>query len=707
MAISTKKVLEFIEKSKKTFEKKLIIDHVLRKSTKKTNKYGKKNRSKGTVSSLSPGDIEKLNELLDALCDIGFLERQRKKYSKKGSFKFTGTVKVNTSGDAILPYSDEIPIIINRKKLSTAQNNDNVTCSIVDYKNGYFYGEVLDVIERGRDTFTGKINRISGDYYFISLLDTTADSEVCAPVMGNGPEQGDYAIIRLTEGAFLGKNLSRIESFFSLDNEDFDFPRIRIKHDLPADYSPDIIPDNPEALINKDELKNRKDYTKLFTITIDGEYSKDFDDAISIKCSGTSMKLYVHIADVSAYVHMGSKLDSEAYRRGTSYYLGNSVIPMLPESISNFACSLRAGEKKLTMTAEISFDMKGNMTKFEIFRGMIKVNKRLTYKQAENILNKKPVLRLSKTLHQMQSLARILNTKRSSQGRLDLNLTDEEIIYDGTHVREIRFASRLKSHTLIEEFMLSANEAVSKLLKDMKIPTLYRVHEEISEEKMEILKKFLATLGYNIGTKGNTGSNIQKILQSVSGKSYEQVVNLVVLKSMMQAYYGPEPKGHFGLGFEDYTHFTSPIRRYPDLVVHRCLKMYLDRASKKFSMEELVMMGEKTSTMERIAQKAERDMIKVKSCRIMKDRVGESFDVIINGFTKFGIFVSLIDMPIEGMIPLKNMTDDYYVLREEEFCIIGQRKNRRYSLGEKIEATLVTSDIDTLRIDFEPSRKRR
>ncbi len=704
MSISTKRILDFIEKSRKPFDKKTVLDQLTEKRTERTAKHKRERKQK--FSGTSARDIEKLNILLNALTDAGFIQRERKKYSSKGTLEIPGTLKVNTSGDAIIQYNTDTDIIIKRKNLLNAHNNDRVTCRIIDYKNGYFYGKITDVKERKKSKYCGRVTRISGGYYYIALLDTSADMEVCAPVYKDGPEKDFYVIVRLADETVLGRVLCKVTEYFSPDDEEFDFPRIRIRHSLPGDYSPEITGGDPESLVHHSELKNRKDYSRLFTITIDGEYSKDFDDAISIKCTATSMKLYVHIADVSAYVYPGSRLDEEAFRRGTSYYLGNSVIPMLPESISNFACSLRAGEKKLTMTAEISFDMKGNVTKFEAFRGFIKVNKRLTYKDAEKILNRKPVFRLAKTLHQMQSLAKILNTKRSSQGRLDLNLTDEEIIYDGNKVKEIRFAKRLKSHTLIEEFMLSANESVSKLLKDMKIPTLYRVHEEMSEEKLDILKKFLVTMGYNISTRGNTGSNIQKILQTVSGKSYEQVINLVVLKSMMQAYYGPDPKGHFGLGFEDYTHFTSPIRRYPDLVVHRCLKMYLDSSDGHYSMEQLILMGEKTSTMERVAQKAERDMIKIKSCRLMKDKIGQEFEVIINGFTKFGMFVTLLDMPIEGMIPLKNMSDDYYILREEQFCVVGERRNKKFSLGDKIKARLITADIDTLRIDFAPADRR-
>ncbi len=701
MAFSNKKIISFIENSKKSFDKKEIIEDIQKKS--RVDRSRHPNRKKKNQSGLSQKDMEKLDNILNALLSIGYIKKERKKYKKFGNLRITGVLQINTSGHGVVPYDKQNAVIIRKKDLSIAQNGDNVLCRIVDFKKGIFHGEILEVIASERVNYAGRISSIQGGYYVISLLDTGSQAQACSEVQANGPGEDDFVIVKLIAGAVRGRPLCEILHHYSCNDEEFDFPRIRIKHNLPLDYSPSIIPVDSEDLVPKSELKNRKDYSRLYTITIDGEYSKDFDDAISIEKTSKSIKLYVHIADVSAYIKKGSDLDREALKRGTSYYIGNGVIPMLPEAISNYACSLRAGEKKLTLTTEITFDFNGNFKKMDVFRGMIKVNKRLTYEDAEKILNKRPLLKLAKVLHDMGDLADLLTQRRSSQGRLDLNLTDQEIIYDGNRVKEIKFARRLKSHILIEEFMLSANEAVSKLLKDKKIPTLYRIHEEIGDEKAKNLGIFFKTLGYTISQRGSMGEAIQKILRQVSGKSFEQVVSLVVLKSLMQAYYGPEPKGHFGLGFEDYTHFTSPIRRYPDLVVHRSLKQFLSGGKKGYNREELEAIGEETSTLERIAQRAERDMVKIKSCRIMKEKIGEEFDVLINGFSKFGIFVSLMDMPIEGMVPLRSMLDDYYVWKEDLFCVVGQRKKKKFQLGETMRVKLVAADIETIRIDFIPA----
>lgn len=699
MPISSKKIISVIDDLPSAFSKNDLNRKLIRASEETSPSDRNRRRKKKKTAETASRDISKIEETLKALVSSGFIFKEKQRFVKKIKFTFEGKIKVNRSGDSLAKYND-LDIVIRKEDTNNAQNDDTVTVKIYDFRRGYFSGRVLRVNTRNRESNIARVTGKTGNLVIFRLLDVQGDINVCALKKGIEPVIGEFATVAITDNKISGMAECRVLEFFSEDDESYDFVRIKNRHSLPDDH--EYFTETADSItVPESELHNRKDYTKLFTITIDGDTAKDFDDAISIKEYKRATKLYVHIADVSAYVNIGSRIDQEAFLRGTSYYLGNRVIPMLPETLSNDLCSLKEGVNRYTLTAEMNFDEKGNLTKFEAFRGIIRVNKRLTYNIAEQMLNKKQWNQTSIILHKMMKFANLLNGKRVSDGRLDLNLSDEEIIYEGNRVKEIKFAKRLKSQTLIEEFMLSANEAVSRTLKENSIPALYRVHEKTSEENLIALKKFLQVLNIKIDTSVAPGKAIQEILKKVTGKPYEQVVNLVVLKSMMQAFYGVEPLGHFGLGFLDYTHFTSPIRRYPDLIVHRCLKSLIDSKPGPYKTEELIVIGEKSSTMERIAQKAERDLIKMKSCRLMKNRVGEEFDVIISGVTKFGMFVSLIEMPIEGMVPLKNLTDDYYILKEDDFTIIGRKYNRRYRLGDKIRVRLSTADIETLRIDFD------
>lgn len=705
MPISHRKIIRTIDELSSPFTRNDLQKRLLTPDKKEADSRGKK-RGKGQKGSQAK-DLSKIESTLNLLIEAGFIVKEKQRFSKALPLTVQGIIRINSSGDSIVKYNDE-DIIVKRDDLGNARNNDSVTVEICDCRRGFLSGRVSNVIKRKKEVNLGRVTARTGGLIILRLLDVQGETEVCVQKGDKSPAIGDYAILTLTGKMISGRTEGKIIQYYSEDEENHDFTRIKLRHSLPEGY--DFFNEKEiDLTVPDEEMRDRKDYRKLFTVTIDGDTAKDFDDAISLKESGKSTKLYVHIADVSAYISKGSALDEEAFARGTSYYLGDRVIPMLPEIISNDLCSLKEGVDRLTLTAEMNFDAKGNMTKFEAYRGIIKVNKRLTYNNAETIINSRGLSQLNRTIHKMNKFARLLNKKRLNDGKLDLNLTDQEVIYENGKVKEIRFAPRLQSQSLIEEFMLSANEAVSRALKENEIPALYRVHEKISEDNIISLKRFLTVLNVKLDTGKTMGKSIQDVLARVSGKPYEQVVNLVVLKSMMQAYYGPEPLGHFGLGFLDYTHFTSPIRRYPDLIVHRCLKSLIDSSTPPYKMNELIEIGEKSSMMERIAQKAERDLIKIKSCRLMKQHIGEEFDVVISGLTKFGMFVSLIDMPIEGMVPLKNLTDDYYILKEDEFTIIGRKLNKRFRLGDRIKVRLADADIETLRIDFDlaPVKKRR
>jgi ribonuclease R len=353
---------------------------------------------------------------------------------------------------------------------------------------------------------------------------------------------------------------------------------------------------------------------------------------------------------------------------------------------------------------EMHIDNAGKIRHQAFNRGLIRVNRRLTYDLADEILNTGKKNRLHDTLREMYGLAALLHANRIEQGSLELSITDESLIYESNVVTDIRYMERLKSQQIIEEFMLCANVAVSRSLREKGVPILYRNHEAISADSLLALKNFLRLIHIPFKVTGSAVANIQKVINEISGTNLEHVVNLMILKSFMQAYYGASPEGHFGLGFKDYTHFTSPIRRYPDLLVHRCLKSLMDGSKPPYALDELIFIGDKSSEMERVAQSAERDFVKIKSCRLMKERVGEIFQAMVSGVSKYGFFVTLLDMPIDGMVPLRALTDDFYLVKEDEYTIIGKRYGRRFRIGDRITVRLTNVELERMIMDFDIAR---
>jgi ribonuclease R len=608
-------------------------------------------------------------------------------------------VRHGSTADALVRADDGTEVVIRAELLGHAHNGDRVAAAIIDYRRGRFFGVVMGIISRGRSVYAARLSRTTKKHLYFALLDHQG-REVCAEKVEPEPGPDDLVFVSLDGG--VSNNLPRcvIVDFFPFQDESRDLDRIVQRHNLPGphgDYA-ELQGLSPAAAPVDSE---RRDFRGLVTFTIDGADAKDFDDAISLVRSDRGWMLYVHIADVSAYVATDTPLDREARDRGTSFYLGNDVIPMLPELLSNDLCSLRAGMERLTLTAEILLDYSARTLSASFHQGRIVVDRRLTYDQADAILDAGGTDDPDSLLREMYHVAMLMKNRRMKQGRLDLDIPEEKLIFEEGRVRVIEFARRLKSHTLIEEFMLTANECASRLLTEKGVPCLHRVHEAISDESMASLKKFLRQMGVAFSGDGDAGKEIQKVIESVQGKEYGQVVNFIVLKSLMQAYYGVEPLGHFGLAFKHYTHFTSPIRRYPDLVVHRCLKALLAGRDAPYSPEELDHLGILTSERERLAQKAERDMVKLKSCRLLHHRIGEVFPAIISSVVSFGFFVTLRDMPIEGLVPLRNLTDDYYLVKEDEFTVVGRRLGRRFRLGDALDVRLEKVEIDLMRIDFD------
>ena len=694
MSKSTSRIIETIEKQKGFFTVNDIMSAVLlppskSKKSKKTNKLSQR-QVQQTAS--------RVQDAVSTLYQYGFLTKQKGKFKVPLPFNFTGTFIHNKKGGGVVYLHDDIEVHIYRDDVHHARNKDIVQVQLTDIRRGTLFGKVTSIVTANKEMFFARCIKQSGKFRILQLLDVPGNIQV---ITKENIKPKSLAIVTVKKSFIQNYQECSINAIIEHE-EEYDVQRIVSKYSLPGAHPEYEHLENIEQYVQPQELKNRKDYRKLLTVTIDGETAKDFDDAISLEYKNGIYTLYVHIADVSAYVYKDDAIDKEALNRGTSYYLGNTVIPMLPERLSNDLCSLKAGVDRLTLSVMIQFDSHGNYKKHEINRSIINVDQRLTYNLAQEILDSKKRGAIKTMLGHAKDLVQKLKSKRLSNGRVDLNLADAQMIFDNNaSIADIAFATRLDSHMIIEECMLSANEIVSRVLRENGVPALYRIHEPIAEEKFIALQNFLKTLGITLKEEENVGLALQRVIDWVAQKEYQQVVNFIVLKSLMQAYYGPTPLGHFGLGFKDYTHFTSPIRRYPDLIVHRCIKSLIDNNKPPYSPDELAEIGEQSSKLERVAQSAERDLLKLKACRLLEDKIGQEFEGIISGVTRFGFYVSLLDKPIEGMVPLKFLTDDYYLVNEDDYTVIGRRLGRRFRLGDLVNVRLKNVDIDLMRIDFD------
>lgn len=470
----------------------------------------------------------------------------------------------------------------------------------------------------------------------------------------------------------------------------------------------------PDTIDEKD-LKDRRDLRDQVIVTIDGADAKDLDDAVTVtKLDDGSYKLGVHIADVSHYVTENSPIDKEALERGTSVYLVDRVIPMIPHRLSNGICSLNPKVDRLTLSCEMTINSQGQVTEHEIFQSVIKTTERMTYSDVNKILVdddeelKQKYEPLVPMFKDMERLAQILRDKRMDRGAVDFDFKEAKVLVDDEGaVKDVVIRERSVAEKLIEEFMLVANETVAEHFHWMNVPFIYRIHEEPNAEKLQKFLEFVTTFGYVVkGTAGNIHPRaLQSILDAVRDRPEETVISTVMLRSMKQAKYDPQSLGHFGLSTEFYTHFTSPIRRYPDLIVHRLIRTYLingkvDEATQEKWAERLPDIAEHTSSMERRAVDAERETDDLKKAEYMLDKIGEEFDGMISSVTNFGMFVELPNT-IEGLVHVSFMTDDYYRFDEQHFAMIGERTGNVFRIGDEITVKVVDVNKDERNIDFE------
>ncbi|MCY9075705.1 ribonuclease R, partial [Bacillus inaquosorum] len=555
---------------------------------------------------------------------------------------------------------------------------------------------------------------------FVIPDDKKITSDIFIPKNGkNGAAEGHKVVVKLTsypEGRMNAEG--EIETILGHKNDPgIDILSVIHKHGLPGEFPADAMEQassTPDTIDEKD-LKDRRDLRDQVIVTIDGADAKDLDDAVTVtKLDDGSYKLGVHIADVSHYVTENSPIDKEALERGTSVYLVDRVIPMIPHRLSNGICSLNPKVDRLTLSCEMTINSQGQVTEHQIFQSVIKTTERMTYSDVNKILvdddeeMKQKYEPLVPMFKDMERLAEILRDKRMNRGAVDFDFKEAKVLVDDEGaVKDVVIRERSVAEKLIEEFMLVANETVAEHFHWMNVPFIYRIHEEPNAEKLQKFLEFVTTFGYVVkGTAGNIHPRaLQSILDAVRDRPEETVISTVMLRSMKQAKYDPQSLGHFGLSTEFYTHFTSPIRRYPDLIVHRLIRTYLingkvDEATQEKWAERLPDIAEHTSTMERRAVDAERETDDLKKAEYMLDKIGEEFDGMISSVTNFGMFVELPNT-IEGLVHVSFMTDDYYRFDEQHFAMIGERTGNVFRIGDEITVKVVDVNKDERNIDFE------
>ena len=590
------------------------------------------------------------------------------------------------------------------------------------FGGGKQQGRVTSVTERATARIVGRYEETRRGAIVIPE-DQRLNMVVQIPPKGRGLAQDGHQVVAELTGYPIGGRPAEgriLEVLGWPDDPEVEVQSIIRRFDLPNVFSPEVLAE-AEAVpttVSLKELKGRVDLRKMPTVTIDGETARDFDDAVSLRREGGNFRLWVSIADVSAYVKPYSPLDREAYLRGTSVYFPDRCIPMLPERLSNGICSLNPHLDRLTMTAEMLFNDKGNMLESTFYPSVINSTARLTYTIVRQIIvdddreiadKHRP---LTPMLLEMKELALILQAMRRQRGSIDFDLPEPEIIIGLTGLTEgIIRAERNLAHQLIEEFMLAANEAVATYITGRNIPFLYRIHENPDPAKLIDFQEFIFGFGYEFALKEDKvkPSVLQRLLGEAAGKPEERMLNYALLRCMKQARYSAENSGHFGLASSCYCHFTSPIRRYPDLVVHRILKaaLALDEGVKKQAAKQLALaterlpeIAEQTSKRERVAMDAERDVVEMKKLQYMQQHLGEEFDGYISGVTGFGFFVELDELFVEGLVHVSSLADDLYNYAEKQHSLIGRQTRRVFRIGDKTRVKVAAVTPATRRIEF-------
>jgi ribonuclease R len=674
---------------------------------------------KQVSAKLNIHDPEAKYTILDILQEEAF--KQVLKEISPGKFQLLelktfieGKVDLTNDGSAFIVTDDESEsdIFVAPRKLRNALNGDRVKVYVYAISKGRRKeGEVIEILERNKTEFTG-IVKISERFAFFIPDDRKMMHDIFIPISElNGAKNGIKAIAEITDWPSGAKNpLGRIKQVLGVQGEnDTEMNAILAEYGFPLSFPAEVEHD-AEAIsdiISQEEIAKRRDFRNTTTFTIDPFDAKDFDDALSFKIlANGNYEVGVHIADVSHYIIPDSPLDKEAFERGTSVYLVDRVIPMLPERLSNGLCSLRPKEDKLCFAAVFELDEDAHIIDEWYGKTVIHSDRRFTYEEVQEVIEAKTG-DFGKEILKLNELAYKLRERKFKNGAISFETTEVKFKLDetgkpiGVYVKE-----RKDAHKLIEDFMLLANRKVAEFVSKKgkgkhKYTFVYRVHDSPKPESLANFAQFAARFGYKINTKSDkeTAKSLNFLMEDVEGKKEQNVLTHLAIRSMAKAIYTTKGSSHYGLAFDHYTHFTSPIRRYPDVMVHRLLFHYLN-GGQSVSAEHYEKLCQHSSQMEKKAADAERSSVKYKQAEYLKDQVGTIYSGVISGVTEWGMYVEIIENKCEGMIRLRDITDDFYTLDEKNYAIIGQRKKKVYQLGDEVQIRVKNVDLTKKQIDF-------
>ncbi len=694
----------------KTDLKKKVLD-IFHKNPNKTYNY----KIIAKELRITDKEIKHLvNVVLEELHEQNRIEqpyRGRYKISSKGKL-LTGRLEIQPQGYAFVISNEvELPIKISAKSLNHAMDGDIVKVAPYSYrKKAYFEGEVMEVVERAKDTFVGTIESSRNFSFLVPVGKVDFDIFIPRDKL-NGAVGGQKAIVRITDWPSRAKNPygEVLEVLGNTGDNETEMNAILAEFDLPLRFPEEVLraaEKIPEE-ITPEEINVRRDMRQVRTFTIDPADAKDFDDALSVQQLGEDLwEVGVHIADVSHYVRPNTTLDNEAYSRATSVYLVDRVIPMLPEKLSNGVCSLRPNEDKLCFSAVFELTGKGEIKKEWYGRTVIHSDNRFSYEEAQTIIETEQGT-LKEEILTLNRIAQELRASRFTKGSIAFDRVEVKFEIDEKgKPLSVYFKESKESNKLIEEFMLLANKKVAEYIgkrqKGKSEKTfVYRIHDRPDAEKLDNFNHFISKFGYTIhtATTKQVSESMNSLMEELKGKGEQNVIETLAIRTMAKAVYSTQNIGHYGLGFDYYTHFTSPIRRYPDVMVHRLLEHYLDN-KRSVDAEKFEDSCKHSSEMENRAAQAERSSIKYKQVEFMQDKIGQVFSGVISGLTEWGIYVELDENKCEGMIPMRELDDDFYHFDEKEYSLKGTRTGRAFQLGDKLNVEIARTNLERKQLDF-------